>query len=178
MLELTQDGHISASAELVAERANVGLRTVFRHFKDMDSLYREMSLAIEARILEAASMPFVGAAWRERLGELIERRSAIFEIIAPYKRAEAAHRHRSRVLEQDIGRMNDFLRERLRALLPPDVAANGGLFETLDLLLSFEAWERMRRVQALDPDEIRAILGAAVDRLLGVGVAGRETSAD
>lgn len=43
MLELVREGDISPSAELVAARADVGLRTVFRHFKDLDSLYREMS---------------------------------------------------------------------------------------------------------------------------------------
>ena len=38
MLDLIREGEIAPSAELVASRANVGLRTVFRHFKDMDSL--------------------------------------------------------------------------------------------------------------------------------------------
>ena len=47
MLEIIRTGDMSPSADQVAARADVGLRTVFRHFKDMDSLYSEMSLAIE-----------------------------------------------------------------------------------------------------------------------------------
>ena len=38
MLALVGEGHLTPSAELVAERAEVGLRTVFRQFKDMDTL--------------------------------------------------------------------------------------------------------------------------------------------
>ena len=166
MLELTHAGHISVSAELVAERANVGLRTVFRHFNDMDSLYREMSLAIEKRLREEVSFGFTATEWREQLAELIRRRTGIFEKIAPYKRAEAAHRHRSKVLAQDIVRLNTFLREMLRAVLPSAVARDQLLFETLDMVLSFESWERLRRDQDLSPRRAREVLEGAVDKLL------------
>ncbi len=172
MLDLTRAGHITVSAELVAEHARVGLRTVFRHFKDMDSLYREMSLAIEGRLREEVSLAFVSTHWRGRLDELIQRRTAIFETIAPYKRAEAAHRHRSKVLEQDIGRMAALMRYILGAALPPSVTDDSLLFEALDLLLSFEVWSRLRREQGLDALRARAVLEAAVNRLLaGVDVA-------
>lgn len=166
MLDLTQAGNLSVSAELVAERANVGLRTVFRHFRDMDSLYREMSQEIRRRINHDADQPFAAADWRGRLLEMIARRSAVFEFIAPFKRAEAAHRHRSRFLEQDVERLNGLLRERLRETLPPVLAEDRALFEALDLLLSFEAWERLRRDQNLGPRQARDILENAIDRLV------------
>jgi AcrR family transcriptional regulator len=166
MLELTHAGHVWVSAEQVAERANVGLRTVFRHFNDMDSLYREMSLTIETRLREETPLGFTSADWRGKLGELIQRRTGVFEKITPYKRAEAAHRHRSKVLVQDIGRLNSFLREMLRSVLPAGVARDQLLFEALDMLLSFESWERLRREQDLSPRRAREVLESAVDRLL------------
>jgi AcrR family transcriptional regulator len=166
MLELTHAGHISVSAELVAERANVGLRTVFRHFNDMDSLYREMSLAIEARLREEVTLGFVSSDWREQVAELIRRRTGMFEKIAPYKRAEAAHRHRSKVLAQDIERLNTFLREMLRSVLPTGVARDQIRFEALDMILSFETWERLRRDQDLSPRRAREVLEGAVDKML------------
>ena len=46
---LVFEGHITPTAEQVAQRANVGLHTVFRHFDDMDSLCREvMRLGVQA----------------------------------------------------------------------------------------------------------------------------------
>ncbi len=171
MLDLTQAGHISVSAELVAERAKVGLRTVFRHFKDMDSLYREMSLAIEARLREEISIKSATTAWPDRLSELIGRRVAVFERITPFKRAEAAHRHRSKVLEQDIKRLNLALREILAGVLPPSLARDPILFEAFDMILSFETWDRLRREQGLGAGQARAVLEAAASRL----IAGAET---
>jgi len=166
MLELTAAGHISVSAELVAERASVGLRTVFRHFNDMDSLYREMSLAVEARLRREVSFDFASARWREQLVELTRRRTAIFERIAPYKRAEAAHRHRSKVLADDIDRLNTFMRDMLRSVVPAAVSRDPVLFEALDLMLSFECWERLRRDQGLSPRRAREVLEGAVGKLI------------
>ena len=166
MLELTAAGHISVSAELVAERASVGLRTVFRHFNDMDSLYREMSLSVEARLRREVSFDFASARWREQLVELTRRRTAIFERIAPYKRAEAAHRHRSKVLADDIDRLNTFMRDMLRSVVPAAVSRDPVLFEALDLMLSFECWERLRRDQGLSPRRAREVLEGAVGKLI------------
>lgn len=166
MLALTAEGQISVSAELVAERAQVGLRTVFRHFKDMDSLYREISLIMEARLNRQIEVGFSAPTWRGRLAELMQRRAGIFEMITPFKRAEAALRHRSRFLEEDTHRLNSRLREILAGVLPPELVAQPHIFEALDLLLSFEGWERLRREQRLPPDEARAVLEAAVDKLL------------
>ena len=103
MLDLIHGGEVAPGAEQVAERAQVGLRTVFRHFKDMESLYREMSHAIESDLRATVAKPFKGETWRERVLELIDRRSQAYEKIAPFKRASDAHRHHSRFLTADQG---------------------------------------------------------------------------
>ncbi len=167
MVALTQAGHVSVSAELVAERARVGLRTVFRHFKDMDSLYREMSRIMEARIAEAVARPFSAPDWQGRLIELIARRARVFETITPFKRAEAAHRHRSRFLEADTARMNRRLREILAGVVPAELREDAARFEALDLLLSFESWDRLRREQGLSAARAKAVLETAVRGLVG-----------
>ena len=43
MMELVREGDYDPSVASIAERAGVGLRTVFRHFDDVDTLYREIS---------------------------------------------------------------------------------------------------------------------------------------
>lgn len=166
MLALIREGEISPSAELVAGRANVGLRTVFRHFKDMDSLYREMSEVIEDEVHTIREKPFTATDWRGRVVELIDRRLELFERIAPFKRASDVNRHRSRFLGRDNTRLTVVLREILTALAPPDEVGDPQVFEALDLLLSFEAWSRLRREQNLDQDEVREVLRKAVQRLI------------
>ena len=47
LMEIVRSGEVAPGAEQVAARADVGLRTVFRHFQDMDSLYSEVSALME-----------------------------------------------------------------------------------------------------------------------------------
>lgn len=166
MLELIHGGEIMPVAEQVADRAKVGLRTVFRHFDDMDSLYGEMVHVIEAEVLEVVNRPFNGASWRERVLELVERRGQAFDRIAPYKRASDANRHRSPFLAASHTRLAAVSREILRRQLPPEVARDQLKFEALDLLLSYEAWNRLRRDQGLTPRRAREVLENAVRRVL------------
>ena len=48
-MELIESGDPSPSAARVAKRAGVGLRSVFRHFDDMDSLYAEIDGILNAK---------------------------------------------------------------------------------------------------------------------------------
>ena len=166
MLEIIHAGEVSPSAEQVAQRADVGLRTVFRHFQDMDSLYREMSGVIEGELRAVVGRPFRSEDWRERVIELIERRAAAFEKLAPFLRASDVFRYRSKFLEAAHARLAAALRAILKAQLPPDVARDRLRLEALDLLLSFEAWSRLRRQQGLSPRRARETLDATVRSLL------------
>lgn len=166
LLELVRDGEISPSAEQVAARAGVGLRTVFRHFKDMDSLYAEMSQAIEAEVRQVVDLPFEAEDWRGRVLELIPRRAQVFERITPFRRAADAHRPSSPFLEAAAARLVAAQRSILLGLLPAEIAGEETLFEALDLLLSFESWVRLRRDQGLGVSQTRAVLDATVRRML------------
>jgi AcrR family transcriptional regulator len=166
MLELTRGGEISPSAVDVAASAGVGLRTVFRHFSDMESLYQEMSVPIESELRAAAERPFKAADWRERVMELVERRSQAFETIAPFRRASDTRRHDSHVLQQHHARLTQALRAIL-ARMPPAGGIDKPTLEALDLLLSYEAWSRLRREQHLTPLQARRALATAVRALIG-----------
>ena len=166
MLDIIRDGEVSPSADQVAAHAGVSLRTVFRHFEDMDSLYREMSGVIEGELRAIAEAPFRSADWRERVVELIERRGAAFERITPFKQASEALRHRSKFLNGDDSRLVAALRLILERELPPPVAQDRDLVEILDALLGFETWSRLRRKQGLSEAATQAALEKAVRRLI------------
>ena len=167
MLELVHAGEMAPGAEQVAAHAGVGLRTVFRHFNDMDSLYREMSAAIEGEIVEVIAKPLKGETWREQLSDMIVRRAAAFEKMAPFQRAAAVHRHRSRYLNDAHERFAGLCRAYLVALLPKEIASKPGLLESLDLMLSFEVWSRLRREQGLTARRARGVIEDLVGKLLG-----------
>ena len=166
MLELVHAGETSPAAELVADRAKVGLRTVFRHFNDMDSLYREMSAVIEAELRGIIAQPFKAKDWQGRVLELVQRRASVYERIAPFRRAADVHRLRSNVLEADHARFAALAREILRREMPAEAARDKARFEALDMLLSFEAWVRLRRDQGLSAKRTVETLERAVASLI------------
>ena len=164
--ELVQGGEVAPSAEQVAAQADVGLRTVFRHFKDMDSLYAEISQAMAAILMTRAEQPFRAQDARARVVELVERRAEAFDQLAPFMDAAAASRHRSPVLRAEVARLAEIARAILLRELPKDLAADPSRVEALDLLLSFESWTRLRRQQGLPPERARDVLEAAVKRII------------
>ena len=166
LVELVRAGEISPSAAEVAAQAGVGLRSVFRHFKDMEGLFKGMTEIVEAELRAEAAKPFMGVTWRERVLEIVDRRSVGFEGLAPIRRAADVRRHTSPVLQDDYERFAAGLRHILRLQLPTG-GIDASLLDVLDLLLSFEAWSRLRTEQGLTPIEAREVLRFAVRTLIG-----------
>ena len=104
MLSLVEEGAITPSAEQVAARAQVGLRTVFRHFKDMESLYAAMTLVL-ARQYEDWLAPFAAQDWngqldQRRLSGVSQPMSGCCRSAAPVMRIAISHRQsRKRIIE-------------------------------------------------------------------------------
>lgn len=166
MLALIGEGAISPSAEDVAARAEVGLRTVFRHFDDMDSLYRELSARMTAELMPIASASMPEGGWRVRLAELVERRARVFEKMMPMKVAADVHRHRSAFLRDEHAKLGHLQRETLQAALSTDPVRDKLCFEALDLLMSFDAWRHMRQDQSLSVAQSKKLLWMAITSLL------------
>jgi AcrR family transcriptional regulator len=167
MLELVGKGDVAPSAARVAEVAGVGLRSVFRHFDDMDALYREMGEVIEARVLPIFLEVPAGETWKARLLEIAGRRAKVFETILPYRISGSLKRFQSEFLMQDYKRMLRLESAAVDAQLPPSVRADRLGAHGIDVILSFQTWRLLRHDQELPVDEARAV----VHRLLEDAVA-------
>lgn len=165
MIELVEAGDLSPSAEQVSRQADISLRTVFRQFSDMDSLYREMTLAVEAELAPEILAPLPEGPWAGRLEAIIERRARVFERIMPFQLAAGLRLHHSQVLRERQVLLRGMLRQRLAALVPPRVRADADRFEALDLLLGFESWHRLRLEQALSVERAKSVWRLAAHAL-------------
>ena len=166
LTSLILEGQISPTAEQVALRANVGLRTVFRHFDNMDALYREISIDVDAQIKPLLQARLDGQTWQERVAQSIGVRSEIYDRTAAMHVAAQVHRHESAYLTQNLMESARLQRDLLQRLLPPDVAQSPHLLDALDLVLSFESWIRLRREQSLSATEATAVMQLTVKALL------------
>lgn len=173
LLKLVTAGSVSPNAEQVATEAGVGLRTVFRHFADMDSLYREISERMTAEIQPIVQRPFDATDWRKRLVELVDRRAQVFERLLPFKIAGDAHRHGSPFLTTEQSAIVKSLRQALHNAVGSKLADEKLRFEALDLALSFEAWRRMRVDQGLSARDARAVMLLSSEALSAARSSGR-----
>ena len=167
MLDIVAAGEVSPGAAQVAELAGVGVRSVFRHFKDMDALYREMAEAIEVQVLPILMRPPEGATWQQRLSDIAARRARIFETIMPFRISANVRRFESAYLMEGYRRMLRLEAEALSAHLPDAVRADSDGAMGLNVILSFNTWRLLRHDQNLSADEA----GAVVRRMLGDALA-------
>jgi AcrR family transcriptional regulator len=158
MIELIMDGDLSPSAEAVARRADVGLRSVFRHFKDMDSLLVEVSNIIHTEVLPSFQLGPIDEPFPASLHKLIERRTKAFEKISPIHRSTSLQRHRSKFVKEQMERDYAMLRQMLLDVLPKELAKDTILLECLDTCLSIETWIRLRTDQKLSQASARKVI--------------------
>ncbi|MFM1975484.1 MAG: hypothetical protein RL145_330 [Pseudomonadota bacterium] len=163
VLHLIQGGDLSPSAARVAEVAGVGLRSVFRHFDDMDTLYQEVSERVSAEVMPLLQEPVTGDTWKERLLRIVERRTSIFERIHPFRLSASFKRFQSAFLTEEYLRTLQLEASTVEALLPEHVLADALSTRSLKVVLSFQNWHALRFEQDLSIEESREV----VTRLLG-----------
>jgi AcrR family transcriptional regulator len=148
LIDLLQSGETQPSAEAVAAKAGVGVRTVFRLFSDVEGLYRGLQATMAERLAPILSEPVAGDL-AARLDLLVERRAKVFEEVARPKAFADMHRARSPELQAGHRAFVSIQRSLLLGHLDGLLAADPDLAEALDLALSFEVWRRLRDDQGL-----------------------------
>jgi AcrR family transcriptional regulator len=179
MLDLVGEKVLEPTAQQIAERAGVDITTVFRHFSDMESLYRAMSDRLREVLwpLAFAGQPKVGFSLEQRISALVVRRAAFYERALPYQHAGRTQRRRSPVLQQQQRSMVRKLRVDLLRWLPELNDAGPDLIEFVDLATSFEAWDRLRNEQRLGRARAQSAIERAVVTLMQENLASETAAA-
>lgn len=162
LMELVGEGVREPTAQQVAARADVGIRTVFRRFSDMESLFAEMDARLQAEAVPLLLGGRPSGRLAERARALVQQRVAFFERIAPYKRSGNLKRWRSPFLRERHTRLVRTLRSELLRWLPELRHAPAAIIDALDLATSFEAWDRLRSEQSLSGARAQAAVERTV----------------
>ena len=166
MLELLREGVLRPTAEQVATRAGVGVRTVFRHFDDMDSLYEEINQRVENELAALLAQPAPAGALKNRARAMLVRRAKVYEHIMPFKHADALQRWRSSFLQGTHAKLVQRLRADLLTCLPELAHAEPLRVEAFGVACSFGAWSWLRGEQQLDADESLEVMQQSLTALL------------
>ncbi|ANY19375.1 hypothetical protein A6F68_00849 [Tsuneonella dongtanensis] len=158
MMDLVAGGDIDPSAAKVAEKAGVGLRTVFRHFDDKESIYREIDELLWTAYGPASEAPFRSSDWQEQLFELIERRAQVYEEIAPFRIASSLQRYGSPMLMERYRFLLGRERDTLYGILPGSVLRDEARARAILLAVSFDSWRLFRLDEELSPEKTIEVL--------------------
>jgi AcrR family transcriptional regulator len=158
MYELVGEGELSPTARQVADRAGVGIRTVFRHFSDMETLFAEMNglLLEEAGPFLAAEPPEGGLT--DRVIALVRSRARSFERFEPYLRSTRLYRARSPFLQESYTRFLADQSAMLRCWLPELEGAPGDWADAMEAATCFEQWDDLRSTRGLGKARSRAVM--------------------
>ncbi len=151
----------------VARHAGVGERTVFRQFRDLETLAESIHALVVPEVMRLARLSPPTGEMEADVVELIGRRARIFEFITPFQRAVRAYGAGLRLANEQNAALAATLRASIEAVVGPHLGESPrDTLEVIDLLLSFDAWERLRAVQKLEAAPAQRVLREAVLALL------------
>ena len=165
-LSLLRQGNINPSADDVAKEAKVGLRTVFRRFKEMELLYREVATEVQSAFGPEASKPWLSTIWQEQLAEMLTRKADIYERMMPYSIAAQYLRHNSLYLTEFNRRWLSIEHEIIMSILPFSPENEPELFNALEGTLSNDSWIQYRTNHQLSPEQSHNTMKVIMDTLI------------
>ncbi|GAB5453576.1 MAG: TetR/AcrR family transcriptional regulator [Halioglobus sp.] len=148
-LALMEEGVLIPTAQQISDRSGVNIRSFFRHFEDMETLFA----TIDEQIRESTEALFLGGdrqgTLEERILHAVERRSDGYEVETNMILSTAAQLWRSQTLRKNYARYQRGLRKDLDDWLPELKQLTRTKREAVDAVASFEMWHRLRYHQGL-----------------------------
>ena len=163
---LIEEGVLVPTAQQISARAGVGIRSFFRHFADMESLFATVD--IEGR--EHVEALFTGGdregTLEERILHAAERHADGYEDQKNVILMTAAQRWRHEILRKNYARYQRGLRKDLNDWLPELKSLSKPEREAVDAVASAEMWLRLREHQGLSKNQSIEIVVTMLQRLI------------
>lgn len=173
LLDLYREGQLAPSADLIAARAGVSPRSLFRYFDDIDALIEEAVRQQQARLAPRMAIELDPTdPFERRLEQVVEARMELFEAMGPVARVARSIAPQQPRVADELARIRGNLRDQLAAAFDPELRARRGAardraLAAADVLSSWEAVDLLRHDQGLDRDEAAATVTSGLRAVLG-----------
>lgn len=177
-LALIEEGDLSPTAQRVAVRAQVSLRTVFHQFEDLDTLHRLAGERLRDRLAEVTEPVDPGLPLAVRIDAVMSNRVRALTLVHPLASAARLREPMSQALRDNRDALQATARASLAAAFAPELeplppGARERLLAALGLVSSWSAWYQLREESGLGTEEACAVMRDALAALLaGRGAAG------
>ncbi|MBL8774300.1 MAG: TetR/AcrR family transcriptional regulator [Acidimicrobiales bacterium] len=172
VIELFTEGQVELVAADVAERSGVSLRSVYRYFDDLEALARAAIARQTERFAPLAALADDrSGTLDERIDRIVDVRLRLYEAVGATRRAAIQRAASNPILADQLERTRVLLDRQVEALFAPELDAldpkvRATVAPALDLLLTFESYDQLRRTRRLSGAETRRVLRATLARLL------------
>ncbi len=170
LMDLIAAGDVAPTAQHIADRAGVSVRSVYQHFSDVEGLYADASTRTYERVVSMVTP--IDPEWplARRIEEFSSSRAAILESITPFSRASRVVEPTSESVRRNRLALQQESRERLAAAFKPELSTlpNPVRVNTLcalDALTSWSAWDHLRST-GLSAKSARQVIRAGIVALL------------
>lgn len=169
LLDLLSEGVVRPTAQQVAERSGVSLRSIFRIFDDVETLHAAAATRQLTRVrhlfvdvAEAGSLP-------DRVDTMVEINARLYESVAPIRRAALRTAPESAPLQEQLSRVRGWLRAEIERVFAGELGQGDGAgpAAAVEVLMSFEVWDQLRGAQELSVEESSKVVREATLTLLG-----------
>lgn len=162
LLALYEENNLTPTIDDIASRVGMTARTIYHHFDDHEAIAE--ALREHQRPLMTSHMaPLRTGTLDERIDAIVDHRMQLFAVIAPVRRAALANMHRSARIRKGQAGIARRLRQQIATTFEAELEAldenaAAQTVEALDLHLSFETWDRLRRTQRLSEARTKRLI--------------------
>lgn len=169
VIELFEEGVPKPTARQIAARAGVALRTVYRHFDDLDTLFAQ-AVDVYRRRLEPFLYPIdPSLPLTTRVAALAAQRRAVWETASPIHRAGRLVRHEQPFVAASMEQSRRRARSQVEQVFADELARarserlDPDLVEQLEAATSWSTWDMLRTEQGLDPTAAERLVGRMLE---------------
>ena len=163
---LQEEGVLIPTAQQISDRAGVLIRSFFRHFEDMEALFK----VADDHIRESYESLFRGGdrtgTLAQRIDSAVAHRAHAFERVTNMMLGTKAQLWRYETLRTNYARSQRGLRKDLEAWLPELRDLTEVDCESIHASASFEMWHRLRSEQGLSFEASRTVVTSLLMVLL------------
>lgn len=150
LLDLVASGDVAPTAQRIADRAGVSVRSVYQHFADVEGLYADAAERTYEWVRETAKDVDTSLPVTRRVDAFVDDRSGTLESLLPFHRAVRLMEPNSDRVRAFRMAMEKWEKDRVGKVFAPELRAmdssqRSAVLAGIDVLASADSWDHLRR---------------------------------
>ena len=166
MLDLIHAGNLQPTAQQVADHAKVGIRSVFRHFEDMESIFASVDKLVRKESHALYGNKACTGSLQERIAFAVKQSAKIYEAMGNVMLSSQARLWSSPTVKSNYLEHQEGLRNNIKDMAARNNAAFNNKYQSVLAICSFDFWYRLRYHQEQTVSDSTDLLIELVENLI------------